>query len=348
MERGAADIPVQEALTQARAATKTPTKDSAASGSSAASSTPIKTSPATAYTPDLTRRPPTPNKRSPPENRGPTRSTGCLTLAATGGRSQNAAGGARPSQSTYFGSSSYMYKYPAFSVTLPKPGELVRAYISYVESPLEFGIQFDDCNARLKKLGQHLNNYYEKDPCVLPLGAAKLAPGVACACKFEGDWYRAEIKRMEGDDVYIRYVDFGNKEKVNRRQLMTLKRDKWTDIAPQCIDCRLVGIPLDFPISDEQKDDFWELAEPMAKVFLVKFDSYPMPPYPCHLIDSVLNQSVNKRVLTMLGIKTDDDEPIAHPVSALALWVLGRSDWWDLAGLGFGPGMKVSQARRDL
>jgi len=75
-------------------------------------------------------------------------------------------------------------------------------------------------------------------------------------------------------------------------------------VPPLCVDCRLAGIPPDFPITNEQKDEFFDMVEPMERLFLLNFETYSVkPPYPAIIIDCVHNSSLNSRVKHMLGLQ---------------------------------------------
>lgn len=196
-----------------------------------------------------------------------------------------------------------VYKYPKTSFQAPERGTTIRAYVSCAESPLDFSIVYENNMEKVKKMDFMLTKFYETDPYVLPLPQEMFVVGTACVAKFEGNWYRAIIKEVDGDNITLHYIDYGNLDKKPRKEVMSLRRDRQCEIPPLCVSCRLAGIPLDYEITSEQSDKFWDAADPMERAFLVQFEpAVANYPYPIRMIDCVLNASVNVRMMEMLGI----------------------------------------------
>ena len=76
--------------------------------------------------------------------------------------------------------------------------------------------------AALNELQADLNSHFEStEPSVL----VRPAVGDACATKFseDGMWYRAVVKKLcDGGKVLVQFVDYGNKEMVQRNELMQI------------------------------------------------------------------------------------------------------------------------------
>ncbi|CAN7989534.1 unnamed protein product [Ixodes hexagonus] len=74
-----------------------------------------------------------------------------------------------------------------------------------------------------------------------PLVQASL--GTLCMCKYSYDkrWYRALVTSMRKKKVTVRYVDFGNSEKVSMSKLVALP-EKFCSIPLQARSCRFYGV----------------------------------------------------------------------------------------------------------
>lgn len=55
-------------------------------------------------------------------------------------------------------------------------------------------------------------------------GAYNPRRGDVCAAKYSVDdqWYRAKVEKVQGSNISIRYIDYGNKETVNSNRLASL------------------------------------------------------------------------------------------------------------------------------
>ncbi|XP_022107965.1 uncharacterized protein LOC110988589 [Acanthaster planci] len=68
--------------------------------------------------------------------------------------------------------------------------------------------------------------------------------GQPCCVRFTEDncWYRALVESVQGREIGVQYVDYGNREVVDASKLMQLKSEYLT-LPLQCIDCSLDGAP---------------------------------------------------------------------------------------------------------
>ncbi|KAK2712557.1 staphylococcal nuclease domain-containing protein 1-like [Artemia franciscana] len=83
--------------------------------------------------------------------------------------------------------------------------------ITEVTPELRFYVQTNEEGPKLEALMEQLRNEFEIHP---PLaGAYTPKRGEMCAAKFvDGDWYRARVEKVTGQQVHVLYVDFGNRE----------------------------------------------------------------------------------------------------------------------------------------
>ena len=81
------------------------------------------------------------------------------------------------------------------------------------------------------------------------------AEGTLCFSQFsyDGQWYRAKVKSVRGDEISVVYIDFGNSEDVSLADLRQVSKDDITkqlfQIAPQA---KLVNLAF---IAPEQYND---------------------------------------------------------------------------------------------
>lgn len=70
----------------------------------------------------------------------------------------------------------------------------------------------------------------------------RILKGYIC-CRFSEDeqWYRADIIDVNKDEAKVRYIDYGNEDKVLKKSLMTLKPE-FASLPPQAFKCYLFGI----------------------------------------------------------------------------------------------------------
>lgn len=87
-----------------------------------------------------------------------------------------------------------------------------KVIVTEVTSELHFFAQHTDKGANLESLMVKLRQDFQMSP---PLaGSYTPKRGDICAAKFSEDneWYRAKIEKIQGGNVTILYIDYGNKE----------------------------------------------------------------------------------------------------------------------------------------
>ena len=82
--------------------------------------------------------------------------------------------------------------------------------------------------------------------------------GQMCVAQFEMDlgWYHAIVSKVEDTQITVLFVDYGNEEKVNPKQLR--KEIILTHIPKQAIQCELHNIvPVRFNVLDSSQGEYW-------------------------------------------------------------------------------------------
>lgn len=89
-----------------------------------------------------------------------------------------------------------------------------KVIVTEITQDLHFFAQHTDKGANLESLMNKLRQDFQMSP---PLGSYTPKRGDICAAKFSEDneWYRAKVEKVQGHNVTILYIDYGNKE-VNK------------------------------------------------------------------------------------------------------------------------------------
>ncbi|KAK2576789.1 hypothetical protein KPH14_005431 [Odynerus spinipes] len=120
---------------------------------------------------------------------------------------------------------------------LSKGGEEI-VHVSYVESCSKFFIQLDNCVKSLESIMVCLAEYAKTAPVLHPNQMTIEAP---CAALYDTQWYRAKILNIDGDNIRVLYVDYGNEETVTVESLRIIHNDLVTKLQAQAIKCILNG-----------------------------------------------------------------------------------------------------------
>ncbi|KAF8782794.1 Tudor domain-containing protein 1 [Argiope bruennichi] len=132
------------------------------------------------------------------------------------------------------------------NLTFPVPvvnlGSLENVTVTFGLNPGEVFCQLKSSEEDFKKMMFKMQEYYEK-VSIAEAMIDRPHPGMICVCQFSLDsvWYRGEIKKVEKNSLDILYVDYGNKEIVDRKKIRSITQD-FTLLPIQAIKCRLKGI----------------------------------------------------------------------------------------------------------
>ncbi|XP_039990647.1 tudor domain-containing protein 1 isoform X2 [Xiphias gladius] len=123
---------------------------------------------------------------------------------------------------------------------IPCNGQTVALLASVVENPGEFYCRVDNPtdHQRLIKLGAELKQQCEADNSLF-----EPKVGEPCCVMFsdDGAWYRAMVKELSENQVYVNVVDYGYSMKVEKHHLRAIKPQLLT-LPFQAIRCWLSGV----------------------------------------------------------------------------------------------------------
>ena len=127
------------------------------------------------------------------------------------------------------------------SVVKPESADFFRAVICEVESPESLFVQLcaPDVHEKLLQLGTELTSACKT---ASPCDFSQLAVNEMCAARFSADqrWYRAAVCSVQPSSADVRFVDFGNVERVTVGSVCSLS-EEFTRLPIQALHCRLAG-----------------------------------------------------------------------------------------------------------
>ena len=139
-----------------------------------------------------------------------------------------------------------------------EPGEMIfpAAMVAFITSVSRFWIQPEP--AMVDEITMKLDSLVPQ-----PLPAEALRPGTSCLALFPDDerWYRAVIRSVDGDDISVFYVDYGNATVVNQNQIGSLSAELALYPAMGVL-CSLTGIGIPSPRRNRMlTDEFIDLVD---------------------------------------------------------------------------------------
>lgn len=150
-----------------------------------------------------------------------------------------------------------------FSQLPQQEGEEISAFVSWIDNPHNFWIQPEDKAETLEQLVAEIQAHYETGKEV-----ERVQPGDSVVAKFTEDeaMYRAYVENIQGADITVRFVDYGNTDTVSKNVLFQVA-DKFRDIPAQAVRCGLSGVkPLQSGWSPDTKDIMQSLVPEAVKV----------------------------------------------------------------------------------
>ena len=149
-----------------------------------------------------------------------------------------------------------------------QPGTTERVFVSSATGPTNFFCQLMKTADSLDELMNQMFEYYE-ELSAQQEQMSKPSVGEFCAAKFTLDdgWYRAKVLGVQGNNVSVLYVDYGNSETLSLSRLKTLN-SKFHSLPIQAINCSLSGDVIG--VSDSQFLELVSEKEFTARVIAVR------------------------------------------------------------------------------
>ena len=119
------------------------------------------------------------------------------------------------------------------------PGAVEVAYISHVESPTHFYCQLDRNVANLTSMQDLLADACYKKQCITkPVGEGMF---YAASYSEDGQWYRAQVTGVHGQQATVRFCDYGNTDTVTASKSMVMLDDQFSTLPAQGLLCSLTN-----------------------------------------------------------------------------------------------------------
>ncbi|KAL3869617.1 hypothetical protein ACJMK2_042282 [Sinanodonta woodiana] len=123
-------------------------------------------------------------------------------------------------------------------------GLQVEVCVTAVQFPYLFGQITSTPVEQVAKLQLDLNTFYEKNKVkLLPQNGKPVVPGTFCCAQYiDSGWYRAMVTRLQGAEIEVTFVDFGDIAVKSPQSLYILKYE-FCKLAQQCIKCKIKNLP---------------------------------------------------------------------------------------------------------
>lgn len=147
-------------------------------------------------------------------------------------------------------------------------GKDITAYVSWIENPHSFWIQPEEKAETLENLVGELQEHYAAGGNRMD----NVKSGDTVVAKFSEDeaWYRAYVENIQDSNTTVRFVDYGNTDKVSKSELFKVA-ENFLQVPAQALRCNLSGVkPLQSGWSADTKDIMQSLVPEAVKV---KFES---------------------------------------------------------------------------
>lgn len=147
-------------------------------------------------------------------------------------------------------------------------GKDITAYVSWIENPHSFWIQTEEKAETLENLVGELQEHYAAGGDRMD----NVKSGDTVVAKFSEDeaWYRAYVENIQDSNTTVRFVDYGNTDKVSKSELFKVA-ENFLQVPAQALRCNLSGVkPLQSGWSADTKDIMQSLVPEAVKV---KFES---------------------------------------------------------------------------
>ncbi|XP_023213664.1 uncharacterized protein LOC111616493 [Centruroides sculpturatus] len=204
--------------------------------------------------------------------------------------------------------------------SMPDSHESVPGYVTSVNSISEFFVQLSSKDDDLSKLMADLTDAYAS-LSTTDLALNTITQNKIYCAKYSEDnnWYRAVIKDVNGDDVTVFFIDYGNIDVIPREDVKILK-EEFCKIPSFCYRCRLAYIkPIDDEWSTEAID--WFTTYILDKTLNICF-KHEENPYPVMILNEENDNISDLLIQEKFAVSADElfgDAVSANEVNADAV-----------------------------
>ncbi|KAL4234119.1 Tdrd12p [Mactra antiquata] len=145
---------------------------------------------------------------------------------------------------------------------LPVIRQIHKVHVSSVSTPDLFFVQRIEKNDELEMLMKEIGLFVEQNDVYEDV-SVELKVGSYCLAQytnFDQRWYRAQVLKIEADELEVFFADYGDSDKVPKDKVREIPVDRFYELPLQAIECKLADI---VPIDDEREekcgDVMWDL-----------------------------------------------------------------------------------------
>ena len=121
-----------------------------------------------------------------------------------------------------------------------KIGDTLDVYVSFVESAQKFFCQASSHSSKLDDLMNKLDKHYNSNSENL----ATIVNGSCCIAMYsDGGWYRAKVEHVQGGEIKVNYIDYGDSAVVPVSSIRALMPE-FSNLPAQAVQCCLKGFVL--------------------------------------------------------------------------------------------------------
>ena len=182
-------------------------------------------------------------------------------------------------------------------------GSTIKVVGTVCEESGRFWCQMTDNVSQLESLMAKIEDHYG---ALATNNQALNAVESACCAKFSEDqaWYRAMITGFEGNNIVVRYVDYGNSETVPPSDLKLLL-SRFAELPAQAVSCQLPDLCDISKLSENAVAQFQQLIADQELSIVIKSVIRPG-----HALVEIPELTEHLKELGIIGAKTDSFEQV--------------------------------------
>ncbi|XP_028046299.1 maternal protein tudor isoform X2 [Monomorium pharaonis] len=165
-------------------------------------------------------------------------------------------------------------------------GSVKNCEVVFINDPLDFFIQLSPDSLELDSIMENIATTYENGGETMQTSG--IQSGTYCIAQYSEDlkWYRAIIKSVEETSATVEFVDYGNTESIDLKNIKVIS-EEFLKLPMQAVHCKLLGLS---NMGNDQYENFVEKVD--GKPLQVEFVSEENGMYEvllCEVVDGVPN-----------------------------------------------------------
>ena len=188
-----------------------------------------------------------------------------------------------------------------FKVNVPELEKVTSVNISHIESPSELYVQNADSADLIESQASRLHEFYQSDRPEM----SNIIIGDICCAKYSVDksWYRAKVISLDGADIAVQFIDYGNPETTTAQNLRQIDI-QFIENAAFAMKCTM---NFSSAATSEHTDKLWELSElhPIMKMSCSAYDEHTNTATICLMTED--EKSISDLLLESIPIVKEEE-----------------------------------------